>query len=205
MKSFLPKIFRLTNWYSLAMVLTLVVIGTTIFGIYWLLAYPADPPNPQNQRDNPYYNLSGDLPDLDNCPAGPGGSRCYNSSGIEIGCTNPDQADWNLDLEGDICDPCGNSQIDGGEDCDRANLAGRNCLNLGFSGGTLSCSPQCRFDTSACFYCGDNQVNTGEECDLNNLKGKICSDVTFTWTSTGVCAGSLPADADYPKRCNPDD
>ena len=207
MKSFLPKIFRLTNWYSLAMVLTLVVIGTTIFGIYWLLAYPADPPNPQTERDNPYYIYSDPrvYPDLDNCPAGPGGPRCYNSSGIEIGCTNPDQADWNLDLEGDICDPCGNGRIDSGEDCDKDNLGGRNCLNLGFSGGTLACSPQCRFDTAACFYCGDNQVNTGEECDLNNLKGKACPDITPGWTSTGVCADSLPADADYPQRCNPDD
>ena len=45
---------------------------------------------------------------------------------------------------------CGNGKINGGEDCDRANLGGANCVSLGFAGGALACSDTCRFDTSAC-------------------------------------------------------
>lgn len=36
------------------------------------------------------------------------------------------------------------------EMCDGRNLNNRSCFSLGFSGGTLSCAPDCSFDTSAC-------------------------------------------------------
>lgn len=45
---------------------------------------------------------------------------------------------------------CGNHIREGGEQCDLNNLGGKNCSKLGFSGGTLSCSVSCEFDTSAC-------------------------------------------------------
>lgn len=52
---------------------------------------------------------------------------------------------------------CGNGRIDNGEDCDGSNLNGKACATLSayaFTGGELSCSPTCTFDTSACSVAG---------------------------------------------------
>lgn len=46
--------------------------------------------------------------------------------------------------------PCPNGSVHPGEECDGADLAGQTCLSLGFTGGSLACSPQCTFDTSSC-------------------------------------------------------
>jgi len=39
-----------------------------------------------------------------------------------------------------------------GEQCDGTDLAGYDCTTItgGFNGGTLTCSDNCMFDTSAC-------------------------------------------------------
>jgi hypothetical protein len=45
---------------------------------------------------------------------------------------------------------CGNEVIEGGEDCEGADLGGQTCLDLGYAGGTLACDIACTFDTSGC-------------------------------------------------------
>lgn len=47
---------------------------------------------------------------------------------------------------------CGNAAIEPGEACDGANLDGQTCENvgLGYSGGTLACSPTCALDGTLC-------------------------------------------------------
>ena len=45
---------------------------------------------------------------------------------------------------------CGNNIKEEGEQCDGTDLAGATCRSLGFSGGTLSCSASCDFNTSGC-------------------------------------------------------
>lgn len=46
---------------------------------------------------------------------------------------------------------CGNRTIDPGEDCDFGDMNGVTCMNLGFSGGQLTCDPiTCTFETSMC-------------------------------------------------------
>jgi hypothetical protein len=45
---------------------------------------------------------------------------------------------------------CGNTALESGEDCDGPNLAGKSCKDFGKSGGTLACTANCTFDTSAC-------------------------------------------------------
>lgn len=64
---------------------------------------------------------------------------------------------------------CGNGVITGGEQCDMT-LGGATCSDLGYQGGTLTCTSTCRFDTSLCDnvsdgYCGDGVVGGGEICD----------------------------------------
>jgi cysteine-rich repeat protein len=76
--------------------------------------------------------------------------------------------------------PCGNNQIDAGESCDGTNLNGKICSNLGqgFTGGTLSCKPDCTFNTAACTTtCGDGDTGGTETCDDGNtVSGDGCSD-----------------------------
>lgn len=86
---------------------------------------------------------------------------------------------------------CGDGVVDGTEDCDGADLQGMTCVALGYTGGTLACSPACVFDTSACTaaICGNGVVEPpGEECDegpANGTPGSFCSlSCTFSecWT-----------------------
>lgn len=77
-----------------------------------------------------------------------------------------------------IAEPrCGNNVLDYGEECDRAQLGGQSCRQLGFSYGTLLCSPSCVLDTSECIRasCGNAVVDQREQCDDgNNVKGDGC-------------------------------
>jgi len=45
---------------------------------------------------------------------------------------------------------CGDSQIDGLEDCEGSDLNSQTCSSLGFSGGDLACDSSCHFDIQDC-------------------------------------------------------
>ncbi|MFV8756684.1 hypothetical protein ACNOYE_39575 [Nannocystaceae bacterium ST9] len=77
---------------------------------------------------------------------------------------------------------CGNGQVDldQGEQCEGAQLDGKSCLDLGFAGGTLACTPGCLFDTSGCAQCGNGVREDGEECDEFDFGGDNCQDYGFT-------------------------
>ncbi|MSU74358.1 hypothetical protein EXS57_01095 [Candidatus Kaiserbacteria bacterium] len=45
---------------------------------------------------------------------------------------------------------CGDGVIGIGEQCEGSNLGGRSCTSLGFTGGSLSCTSACTFNTSQC-------------------------------------------------------
>ncbi len=49
-----------------------------------------------------------------------------------------------------IVEGCGDVLIESPEECDGVNLAGQTCPSRGFSGGTLSCTLSCTFNTSSC-------------------------------------------------------
>ena len=82
--------------------------------------------------------------------------------------------------------PCGDNVADPGQACDGSDLHGASCPDLGFVGGTLSCTGECTFDTSACNFgsCGDGVAAGGEACDGSDLNGASC-------TSAGFDAGTL--------------
>jgi len=59
---------------------------------------------------------------------------------------------------------CGNGKIDPGEQCDGANLGGKLCISLGFSGGTLKCTSSCTLSTLQC---------TGPRLSCDAFKGQL--------------------------------
>ncbi|MDY0001648.1 MAG: hypothetical protein RBU30_10165, partial [Polyangia bacterium] len=76
--------------------------------------------------------------------------------------------------------PCGNGDLDPGEDCDGSSLEGETCQSLGYAGGTLGCRNDCRFDLTGCEgagLCGNGVLDPPERCDGWNLGGWTCADL----------------------------
>lgn len=71
---------------------------------------------------------------------------------------------------------CGDGSVDPGEECDASNLAGQTCAGLGFSSGTLSCTPNCAFDTAAC---------VAATCDPDGTY-RLSSPINYNCCGTGV-------------------
>ncbi len=70
---------------------------------------------------------------------------------------------------------CGNGMAEDAEECDGADLAGGTCegLGVGYSGGTVSCSPTCRLDAEACTTTSDlvlNELNASTD-DIEIFNG----------------------------------
>jgi hypothetical protein len=118
------------------------------------------------------------------------GSRDYNKFDIGV-----------LNYNNITPSACGNGSLDLGEDCDGSNLNGASCLSLlNADTGSLSCSNDCHFDTSACVvtkspvtvqpFCGDGIINvSGEQCDGSNLNNKTCVTQGFA-SGTLTCNSS---------------
>ncbi len=87
---------------------------------------------------------------------------------------------------------CGDGVAVSGEECDGDDLNGKDCTDLGFDGGTLSCSGDCTFDTGGCYgeevlgrfatWCGKVNVHTenGEwVVDSDCLSGCEKNDIDY--------------------------
>jgi cysteine-rich repeat protein len=82
---------------------------------------------------------------------------------------------------------CGNNDREIGEQCDGSDFGGADCSVQGCSGGSLSCTGLCRFDTSTCTgcpVCGNGFVEFGEECDDGNAVTEEC---LYQETACQVC------------------
>jgi formylglycine-generating enzyme required for sulfatase activity len=57
---------------------------------------------------------------------------------------------------------CGNGEVEAEEECDGANWQGATCESLGYDGGVLDCSDECRFVVQECELEGMVRVPEGE-------------------------------------------
>lgn len=110
------------------------------------------------------------------------------------------------------CDPCGNGNVDPGEDCDvDANLDDITdpeqiqCIGLPvpgnpgktFTAGTRTCNSDCTWDMGNCSLCGDGTL---QQDDLTDASGntiypaEACDGNAFTVAATtSICAAYCPS------------
>ncbi len=109
-------------------------------------------------------------------------------------CESPERID---NCPEDCHANCGNGIRDFYEECDMNDLDGQNCATLGFAGGVLFCTDNCRFDTSLCeTLCGDGLLDPNEQCDDGNqVPGDGCNAecrVETGWTCSGAPSVCTP-------------
>ncbi|MBN2722681.1 MAG: SUMF1/EgtB/PvdO family nonheme iron enzyme, partial [Deltaproteobacteria bacterium] len=84
---------------------------------------------------------------------------------------------------------CGNSIIDIGEECDTDDYNGSDCRSLGYYGGTISCTSECKFDLSSCEdagYCGDGLIHLQYElCEGTDLNDQTCEGLGYSGGTLG--------------------
>ncbi|HOE82652.1 MAG TPA: hypothetical protein PK329_06805, partial [Myxococcota bacterium] len=121
--------------------------------------------------------------------------------GGTLGCTAACLFDTNACTAPPL--PCGNGEIDRGEQCDGANLNDKTCADQGFVGGELGCTSTCQFDTSGCNNCGNGVIDDGEQCDGANLNDKTCADQGFVGGELG-CTSTCQFDTSGCTNVEPD-
>lgn len=95
---------------------------------------------------------------------------------------------------------CGDGVAGADEACDGVDLHGLDCVQLGYTEGTLACRGDCTLDVTGCSErCGNGNLDFGEDCDGANLAGQTCQGLGLgagvlacgpdcTWKLTG-CPG----------------
>lgn len=109
------------------------------------------------------------------------------SNGLELGDPNgtwrrgdaqPGGDFWNPGDKDD--NPCGNDNLDPGEDCDGGVDNTVTCASLGMGIGTVRCSDLCKYETTFCVVCGDGKIDPNvEQCEGTDFAGETCENLGF--------------------------
>jgi hypothetical protein len=161
----------------------------------------ADPP----RCGDGVINQAGELCD----GADLGGKTCVDIG--FLGGTLACQPDCTFDAAGCVGTPfCGDGIINRPEeDCDRTDLGGRTCENLGLGGGTLVCASNCKLQTAGCATSGaasPQSIGFGPDApvcsglsqtvpvSINFPAGSVIDkvDVFLLFDDTGSFAGRVP-------------
>ncbi|PKN25742.1 MAG: hypothetical protein CVU65_07875 [Deltaproteobacteria bacterium HGW-Deltaproteobacteria-22] len=131
---------------------------------------------------------------------------CGLSLFILAGCTL-DAADLQQVRDGYYCGD-GRADDDIGEDCEGDNLLfNATCQTMGYTGGTLTCGHDCKFDYSGCYgmaVCGNNLAEAWETCDGIDLQGADCTDFGYvggTLTCDEQCGHFDESNCEDPPLC----
>jgi len=86
---------------------------------------------------------------------------------------------------------CGDDIIQTTEVCEALELRGKTCVTEGFTTGQLTCTADCRLDTSGCSRCGDGVVTGAEICDGQSFNGATCASQGYVsgWLRCLSCSG----------------
>ena len=136
--------------------------------------------------------------DVSSCMAVSSGKVSFSINGEEAD-ERPDwngQEDWGKTIELDLNfdnippsnSPCGNGEIDPGEQCDGADIGTATCQNVVGEGwdGSVTCTAVCTFEISGCYYhCGNGVCDSEETCSSCSNDCGSCPA-----TSTGGSSGS---------------
>jgi len=94
---------------------------------------------------------------------------------------------------------CGDGVLQGEyEDCEPGIALVADCVSLGYYGGVLSCSPECRYELASCIgvgSCGDGLWQSAfEDCDGELLGGNTCVGLGYhggTLACSAECSWDL--------------
>lgn len=102
---------------------------------------------------------------------------------------------------------CGNGVLNSGESCDGANLNGKVCstLGLGFTGGSLSCTSSCTFNTTACTSSTVENCSNGLDDDRDGLIDWLDPSCSTSYTGERYCSDGVDNDSDGYTDCNDHD
>lgn len=104
---------------------------------------------------------------------------------------------------------CGDSIIEGNEDCEGSDLNNQTCQTLGYDSGTLACSANCTFDTSGCSSVSETPPSPGGGGGGGGgpipittkviIQGKAYSDAPLTILKDGqvIVATKADSEADF--------
>ncbi|MDW8251968.1 MAG: C-type lectin domain-containing protein, partial [Myxococcales bacterium] len=81
-------------------------------------------------------------------------------------------------------------KAEGDEECDGSDLREATCASKtgkDSAQGDLSCTDDCKLDSSQCIWCGDGELNGDEECDPNGFVAPECESKVGTVQCTSDC------------------
>jgi hypothetical protein len=121
----------------------------------------------------------------------PSGSSCTTVGTIYTGGSLKCGSNCKFDTSACQVEQCGNAIAEGDEECDGTDFRGKpNCTDhfANATGGTVSCTSDCRLDGSNCqVQCGNGKIDSDEECDgsvfSSAYSGKSCSDFPFPFAA----------------------
>lgn len=102
---------------------------------------------------------------------------------------------------------CGNGILNAGEACDGSNLNGKTCstLGMGYTGGSLSCTASCTFNTVNCTSSMTENCSNGLDDDRDGLIDWLDPSCSTSYSAERHCSDGIDNDSDGYTDCQDHD